>query len=162
MNCSRPPPAVPGDACAQKRFAARTAVAGRPRTSVRLAEALWLAAGFLRGRVGANALPGVVGLLPGGELLDRGFVGLVVLLALRIGRRARLVAERKAERRTAAGGLGWRLAIGGTRQRQDDGCGHDNSHAQVSLRRWRRGARNPRLRSRPQSFEGNSGTEHPI
>src|SRR5437773_10018682 len=89
----------------------------------------------------------VVGLLPGGELLDRGFVGLVVLLALRIGRRARLVAERKAERRTAARGLGWRLAIGGTRQRQDDGCGHDNSHAQVSLRRWRRGARNPRLRS---------------
>src|SRR5438045_3660596 len=55
--------------------------------------------GILRVWFRANARPRVLGLLPRGEFLDRGFVRLLVLLALGIGRRARLVPERNADGR---------------------------------------------------------------
>src|SRR6266542_4772133 len=91
-----------------------------------------LAAGLLILLGRANALPGVVGLWLRRDLLDCRLVSLLVLRALRIGRGARLVAERKAERGAAARGAK-RLAIRRTRQQHDDRCRQYGSHAQVPL-----------------------------
>ena len=106
-----------------------------PSPSPRLAACLLI----LLGR--ANALPGVVGLWLRRDLLDCRLVSLLVLRALRIGRGARLVAERKAERGAAARGAK-RLAIRRTRQQHDDRCRQNGSHAQVPLT----------SRERPQSL----------
>src|SRR5204862_5126534 len=92
--------------------------------------------------------------------LDRGFVRLLVLLALGIGRRARLVPERNADGRPATR-CAHGLAIGGARQQQNGGCGHNGSHALFSLESYGAGTRNLGLRSPACPLRGGNQSWHP-